>query len=216
MTSLLRFRKNGFSAICASRAILFAGIAALPLMAGDADDAISPDASHVKWDFSEWCQVGEHRFIFEKTNLGDIIRAFGIGKISRTGDAGAAVFEWEVRYRLGNETVTFMSNNDMGGTLHDLEEVDVMPWKKASDPDLPIIHGPISFPVGEPGMSFQALQHLLGPARLNKGYAEYLHVGHQRGMSEGKAVELDVQGWLRVKVVDGNNEQMAISHVTSY
>jgi hypothetical protein len=210
------FRRNGFSAICASRAILFASIAALPLLADDAGDVISPGAARVKWDFSEWCQVGEHRFIFEKTNLGDIIRAFGIGKISRTGDAGAAVFEWEVRYHLGGEAITFMSNNDMGGTNHDLEEVEIKPWNKASDPNLPIIHGPIAFPAGEPGMSLQALQHLLGPARLNKGYAEFLYLGHQRGMSEGKAVELEVQGWLRVKVVDGHNEQMTISHVTSY
>jgi hypothetical protein len=208
-----RLRKSGLYALRASRAILFAGLAILPLRAGD---AISPDATPVKWDFSEWCQVGEHRFTFEKTHLSDIVRAFGVGKISRDGDAGAAVYEWVVRYRLGHETVTFMSNNDMGGPLHDLEEVEVKPWKHAVDRDLPIIHGPISFPTGEPGMSFQALQQLLGPARLKKSYAEFLYLSHQPFMNEGKTVQAEVQGWLRVKVVDGNIAQMAISHVTSY
>ena len=194
-------------------AILFAGLAALPLLADDDGDAISPDATQVKWDFSEWCRVGEHRFVFEKTNLGDIIRAFGTGKISRDRDAGAVVYEWFVRYRLGNEIVTFMSNNDMGEPLHDLEEVEVKPWKRAVDPDFPLIHGPISFPAGEPGMSSQALQQLLGPARLKKSYAEFLYLGHQPSMNAGKRVE--VQAWLRVKVVDGNIERMRISHVTS-
>jgi hypothetical protein len=203
----------GIVIFCAST---FAELLLSPVHAED--EVESPHAAVVNWDFAEWCQVGKHRFTFEKTTLGNVIQALGGGKMNRDGDAGAAVYQWFVSYRWNNKIVTFSSNNDMGGSTHDLEEVDIKPVANGFDASkLPVIQGHILFPIGEPGMSFQALQHLLGPSPLVNSYAEYQYPGHIQGKDyDGKPIQGDVSGWLRVKVVRDKVDRIEISRITSY
>jgi hypothetical protein len=187
------------------------GLLALPL-----NDLDSPFASKVNRDFSGWCQVGKHHFTFEKTTLADILSAFGEGKIVRDGTPGAAIWDWFLRYRWNNQIVTFSSNSDMGSPSHDLEEVEINPAGSSEEFKLPTIKGDITFPFGGPGMSFQTLQRRLGKASVIKGYAAYQYPGHQRGDYNGKSVEYDESGWLRVKVSKDSVEQIEVGRVTSY
>ncbi len=63
----------------------------LPVVAED--EVESPHAAVVKWDFAEWCQIGSHRFTFEKTTLCDIIKTLRGGEMTRDGSSGTAVFQ---------------------------------------------------------------------------------------------------------------------------
>ncbi len=182
------------------------------------DDVISPDATEVKWDFAQWCQVGTQRFTLEKSTLGEVLKALGSGAMTRDGHEGDTNFEWLVRYRWGGQVIVFSSNNEMGGDTHSLQGVDLRPASEVWDAFwLPRLHGPISFPFGEPGMSFQALTRELGPAKLDRDKAEYRYRDtedlHARD-ADGSFLSLDLTGWLRVKVADGKVTRMTLSHVT--
>jgi hypothetical protein len=126
-------------------------------------DTVPVNPTSVDQDFSRWCDVGPHHFIFEKTTLDDILRTFGSGRIERDGDAGSATFQYFIRYRWKDQVINFSSNNDMGGPARVLEEVDIQPARNSADElRLPSIGGLIHFPFGEPGMSFQDLEARLG------------------------------------------------------
>jgi hypothetical protein len=182
------------------------------------DDEISPHATNVNWDFTQWCQVGGHRFIFEKTTLGDIAKAFGKGDIVRDGNPGAAVYEFLLRYRWKNQVVIFDSNNDMGGPTHDLEVVEIKPVSEdASSARLPVLAGEIRFQFGTPAMSLAGLEGVLGKARLEGDHAEFQRLGHLPGRDyNGKPILGDITSWLKVKVVHGQLTEIQVSRVTSF
>jgi hypothetical protein len=199
------------------------GLLLMPGFAGDVGvsptyrTAVSPDATVVKWDFAQWCQIGRERFTLEKTTLTDVMRAFGGGRITRDGHEGDANFNWLVRYRWRNQIVTFSSNNEMGSDTNDLEGIEIGPANEVSDASkLPVIYGPITLPIGVPGMSFRSLQRILGYAQLKSGYAEYQYLG-DKGIksSDGKTGDFNVQGWLRVKIVGEKVQHITLGHLTS-
>jgi hypothetical protein len=184
--------------------------------AEDAGDEVLRSPAVVGWDFSAWCKVDGHLFNLEKTTLGDVVRTFGAGKISRDGDAGAAVFEWLVEYKCGKQIIRFESNNDMGGDTHLLDEIEIRPEANGLHSVIHVIHGPIIFPFGEFGISFKALQKVLGNSRLAQGRAEYQFENRISGQNNGRSVESDVSSWMRVKVVSNHMTELDLSRITTY
>ena len=66
-------------------------------------------------------------------------------------------------------------------------------------------------------MPIQELQNLLGLSPMVNGYLEYQFPGHIKGKDyDGKPVQGDVSGWLRVKIVGAKVDQIEISRITSY
>jgi hypothetical protein len=191
------------------------GLLLIPVRAED--DVISANATFVKWDFAEWCDVGRQRFIFEKTTLGEIMHAFGSGTLARNGEESDTVFGYFVRYRWRDQVIIFSSNNEMGGDEHELEEIEIKPAHEISDAStLPFIHGSITFPFGMPGMSFVDLRRKLGPIWTRKGYAYYQYQGHKKIKSpNGRYVDFDVSAWLQVKKTGENVEDILLGHLTS-
>jgi hypothetical protein len=191
------------------------------------DDVFS-SATKVDHDFVEWCQVGPHTFLQEKTTLSEILHALGKGFLKGNG-GDAAAGEMRVDYTDGKNLIRFSSNNEMGGITQDLDGIEIrslMPGEKAAP--LPELMLPITFPFGACGMTFRDLERRLGSATVVKGRAAYVYdvtrkirnfynySGKERvKIPGGEMIDLDVNGILEAKVSDGRVVAFRISHLTS-
>ena len=168
----------------------------------DFRDDISKDATVVALDFAKWCDANGHRFFFERTPLAEIVRTLGGGHLDRTGDAGAANFDYFVNYTDGIHLVTFSSNNDMGGADKDLQGVSI---RKISASDhvnrLPRIKLPIRFSFGASDVAFSRLTQELGHAtEHNNVYAYTYSTKYTAHDTSGRSWTVDVYEYLQVRV----------------
>jgi hypothetical protein len=180
------------------------------------DDTVPDSATQVKFDFAQWCKVGDHTFILEKTTLADVVKTLGSGVIRFNGkDAGGGAYY--VDYVCGNYIISFDCSAEMGGNDHQLEGVEVRPLGAGEKiAGLPSLRLPIAFQFGTVGMSFSDLVAALGQAKTTHGSAWYEYCGKKPiKVSSGKVLDYDVTGTLRVNVVAGKVVAIELGHVTS-
>ena len=183
-----------------------------------ADDNFVPEsATPVKFDFAQWCKVGNHTFILEETTLAAVIRATGGGVIQGNGK-DAAGGEFFVVYMDGDHLIRFSSNADMGGDDHELGEVEMRPLTASEKiAGLPSLRLSITFQFGSLGMSFADLVTALGPTVKLHGVAWYEYTGKKLIKdTSGKVLNYDVLGTLRVKIDEGKVAEIDLGHVNSY
>jgi hypothetical protein len=182
-----------------------------------ADDDVVPDsATTVKFDFAQWCKVGGHTFILEKTTLTDVIQAIGRGVIRFNGK-DAAGGEFFVDYTDGGHLIRFSSNAEMGGDDHELGEVEVRPLTASEKvAGLPSLRLPVTFQFGSVGMPFSRLVAKLGEAVRVQGTAWYEYSGKRPiKVSSGEVLNYDVSATFQVKIVAGKVVAIDLGHVTS-
>jgi len=194
-------------------------LGATVLRADDFGDVIPDDATHVAFDLAAWCDVAGHRFVFEKTPLAEVIKELDGGKLQRTGDAGAATFDYYVDFTDGTHLVRFSSNNDMGGDDHALQGVEIRPLS-ASDQQrmLPRVPPPILFPFGTIAIPLVGLTHELGHANEHDGVRAYLYLHTAHGATKddnGKPLDLETQSSLLVRTYGGKIVALVVWRVST-
>lgn len=183
-----------------------------------AEDDFVPDfATPVKFDFAQWCKVGDRTFILNKTTLAEVIHANGSG-VFRDNRRDAAAGEFFVDYTGNGCLIRFSSNAEMSGDDHELEGVEMRPLTAGEKvAGLPSLRLPITFQFGSLGMSFTDLVAALGQTVQTPGIARYEYIGKKSiKNTSGNALDYDVLATLRVKIVAGKVATIDVGHVTSY
>jgi len=190
---------------------------ALHLNAETDDSDFPRGATLVSYDFAQWCQVGDHKFIFERTTLSSVIRAVGAGTIRRNGSPGAANYTYFVDYTDGSNLISFLSDSDMGGEKHDLEGILIRPLSNEEKlHKVPLLLLPIILPFGIPEPKLASLEQKLGASTIQKGriYYEFKDNWPIKDLS-GKINVCDVTTTLRANVANRKIVSIEIWHVTS-
>jgi hypothetical protein len=183
-----------------------------------ADDDVVPESATVaKFDFAQWCKVGDHTFVFETATLADVVRALGSGVIRRN-EKDAAGGEFFIDYVSGRRWVRFSSNAEMGGDDHQLEEVEVRQLQNHDQTSgIPVLRSPVIFSFGTVGMPFSDLVAKLGPAMEVKHIVWYDFIGKKQEMDyAGKPLDGEVLGTLRAEIVGGRLISVQLGRVTSF
>jgi pimeloyl-ACP methyl ester carboxylesterase len=189
------------------------------LEAADFDDGSydSTHATRVSVDLAAWCEVAGHRFVFEKTPLAEVIKVLGGGGLQRTGDSGAATFDYYVDFTDGKHLIRFSSNNDMGGEDHALQGVEIRALDSTDHADrLPRLKLPILFPFGSSDISLTGITRKLGRTKPHGGIFAYICTTRSRGVdSMGNKMDLESDSTLEFRVLDGKIVALSVDRVTS-
>ena len=200
--------------VCVAAGVLLLG--APFSRATDFSEDFPDDATPVSFDLAAWCDVAGHRFYFEKTPLAEVIRALGAAKMQRTGDAGAAIYDYYVDYTDGRHLIRFSSNSDMGGDEHALQGVEI---RDLSAQDrarlLPRIPSLIRFPFGSSDMTFPALMQKLGRTIEHHGIFAYTYsTKYKAHDTNGRSWMVDAYAYLRVSVQKGVIDAVDVSRTS--
>jgi pimeloyl-ACP methyl ester carboxylesterase len=189
------------------------------LEAAEFDDGSydSTDATRARFDLAAWCNVAGHRLVFEKTPLAAVIKALGGGSLQRTGDAGAATFDYYIDFTDGTHLIRFSSNNDMGGEDHALQGAEIRALDSTDHAErLPRLKLPILFPFGSSDISLAAITRKLGRAEPHGGVLAYICTTKSKGVdSMGNKMDLESDSTLEFRVRDGKIVALSVDRVTS-
>ncbi len=162
-------------------------------------------------------RIGSFKVGFEKTTLGEILNAVGVGSIQHAGDAGGYQ-EW-LCYSLPSQQIWLISSEMGGGRLTQVQAILTRSPSqgKAACPEIPARFQSISMNFGWLGTTQENLFKALGqPSGRKDGRLMYFYAGKKPGLYGGQSVEWDVTSYVEVVIVDNKVSSLYASHVTSY
>jgi hypothetical protein len=173
----------------------------------------------LKVDPVQEIRIGSFKAQFEKTTLGEILDAVGIGSIQHAGDAGGSQY-W-LCYSLPNERIWLISHGEMGGSNHALTQVQAISTKSSREnaacPQIPICFQSIAMNFGWLGTTQEKFLKVLGqPSGKQDGRLMYYYAGKEPGVYDGQKMEWDVTSYVEVVMEKNKISSISASHVTSY
>lgn len=174
----------------------------------------------LKVDPIQEIRIGSFKAQFEKTTLGEILDALGIGSIQHAGDAGGSQY-W-ICYSSPNQRIWLISHGEMGGSDHALTQVQAISTRSTSPgnaacPQIPIRFQSVSMNFGWIGTSQEKFLKAPGqPSGKQDGLFIYYYAGKKLGMYDGQSMEWDVTSYVEVVISDNKVSSIFASHVTSY
>jgi len=171
----------------------------------------------LKIDPIQEIHIGNFKAEFERTTLGEILEALGIGSIQHAGDAGGYQ-EW-LCYALPNQRIWLISSEMGGGRLTQVHAISKRSASQgnAACPQIPTRFQSISMNFGWLGTTQKKLLKALGqPSGTQDSRLMYFYAGKKPGLYGGQSVEWDVTSYVEAVIVDNKISSLYASHVTSY
>ncbi len=161
--------------------------------------------------------MGSFEVQFEKTTLGQVIRAAGSGEIEHQGDAAESIY-W-LCYTAPDERVWIISDGEMGGREHTVGKIVAQELGGAhATKDCPSLSSKL-LPLHLDksiwlGTTAEAATRDLGrPSHVEGSWQSYNYAGKVPGACSPKG--FDLLNWLGLKIVRGRVVELQAGQVTS-
>ena len=210
-----------------ARKVLWAAVAALAMTGtaaatsppGTPFDSLGTFPAHSATKPAVGLRLGSFHVQLEQTTLFDVMAAVGRGAIAHQGDAGGS--EYWLCYTLPLRTLyarIWLSSGEMGGDRHDVEEVDLRPWRKGPSADCPMlpdrlrpfsIHGTLGL-----GSTAGAVHATLGAPSQTLGHWQAFNFDTK--IKSGCPPDgFDVENWVGLRIQNGRVTALSAGQISS-